>query len=80
MRSCYGTLDTARISFSKKVARHGGYGDGHDVGFGSLVDICAAKSDVGFTPNSDRESGFPQKVMSALTPKADMCDANKDVR
>ena len=23
--------------------------------------MCAAKSDVGFTPNSDRESGFPQK-------------------
>ena len=32
-----------------------------DVRFGSLADICAAKSDVGFTPNSDRESGFPQK-------------------
>ena len=30
---------------------------------------------VRFTPNSDRESGFPHKVMSALPPKADMCSA-----
>jgi hypothetical protein len=28
---------------------------------------------VRFTPNSDRESEFPHKVMSALPPKADMC-------
>ena len=27
---------------------------------------------VRFTPNSDRESGFPHKVMSALPPKADI--------
>ena len=32
------------------------------------------------TPNSDRESGFPHKVMSALPPKADMCSALADVR
>jgi hypothetical protein len=31
-------------------------------------------------PNSDRESGFPHKAMSALHPKADMCSANNDVR
>src|SRR5262249_61813130 len=30
---------------------------------------------VRFTPNSDRESGLPQMVMSALPPKADMCGA-----
>jgi len=30
---------------------------------------------VRFTPNSDRESGFPHKVMSALPPKADMYSA-----
>jgi hypothetical protein len=41
--------------------------------------MCAAKSDVRFTPNSDRESGFPHKVMSALPPKADMCGALGDV-
>jgi hypothetical protein len=29
-----------------------------DVRFGSKADICAAKSDVRFTPNSDRKSGF----------------------
>jgi len=46
-----------------------------DVRFGSKADICAAKSDVRFTPNSDRKSGFPHKVMSALPPKADMCSA-----
>jgi hypothetical protein len=35
---------------------------------------------VRFTPDSDRESGFPRKVMSALPPKADMCGATTDVR
>src|SRR5262249_39483758 len=37
--------------------------------------MCAAKSDVRFAPNSDRESRHPQTVMSALPPKADMCSA-----
>jgi hypothetical protein len=46
-----------------------------NVRFGSKADICAAKSDVRFTPDNDRESGFPHKVMSALPPKADMCSA-----
>jgi hypothetical protein len=39
----------------------------------------AGKSDVRFAPNSDRNSGFPHKVMSALPPKADMCSAARDV-
>ena len=47
--------------------------------FGSKADICAATSHVRFTPNSDRESGFPQTVMSALAPKADMCGARGHV-
>ena len=46
-----------------------------DVRFGSKADICSATADVRFTLNSDRESGFPQKAMSALPPKADMCGA-----
>ena len=50
-----------------------------DVRFGSLADICAAKSDVRFTPNCDRESGLPQQVMSALHLKADMCTAQAHV-
>src|SRR5262245_11874381 len=50
-----------------------------DVRFGSKADMCVAKSDVCFTPNSDRESGLPQTVMSALPPKADMCSAVADV-
>jgi hypothetical protein len=37
--------------------------------------MCAAKGHVRFTPNSDRESGFPQQAMSALPPKADTCSA-----
>jgi len=37
-----------------------------DVRFGSKGDICAAQAPVRFTPNSDRESAFPAKVMSAL--------------
>jgi hypothetical protein len=51
-----------------------------NVRFGSLADICSAKRHVRFAPNSDRERGFPQTVMSALPPKADMCDATKHVR
>jgi hypothetical protein len=42
--------------------------------------MCAAKRNVRFTPNSDRESEIPQKAMSALAPKADMCGAVADVR
>jgi len=38
------------------------------------------KSDVRFAPDSDRESGLAQTVMSALPPRADMCGATSDVR
>jgi len=34
--------------------------------------MCAAKRHVRYYPNSDRESGLPQTVMSALPPKADI--------
>jgi len=37
-----------------------------NVRFGSKADSCGAKWHVRFTPNSDRKSGHPQKVMSAL--------------
>jgi hypothetical protein len=37
--------------------------------------LCDATTHVRFTPNSDRESGHPQKAMSALPPEADMCGA-----
>jgi hypothetical protein len=37
-------------------------------------------ADVRFTLNSDRESGFPQKAMSSLPPKADVCGATRHVR
>jgi len=40
-----------------------------DVRFGSEADICSAKCHVCFTPNSDRKSDIPAKVMSALPPK-----------
>jgi hypothetical protein len=40
----------------------------------------SAKAYVRFAPNSDRESGLPQKVMSAFPPKADVCGANRHVR
>src|SRR5262245_28820260 len=39
--------------------------------------MCTAPAHVRFT--HDRESGFPQTVMSALPPKADMCGATRDV-
>jgi hypothetical protein len=51
-----------------------------DVRFGSIADICSAKRHVRFAPDSDRESVFPQKVMSALPPKTEMCSATRDVR
>jgi hypothetical protein len=53
--------------------------DAPDVRFGSKADICGAKGDVRFTPNSDRESGFPQKVMSALPLEADIGAAQINV-
>jgi hypothetical protein len=40
---------------------------------------CAAKTHVRFTPDNDRKSEFPQKIMSALPPKADMCGARGHV-
>src|SRR5262245_29418664 len=46
-----------------------------NVRFGSKADICVAKANVRFTPNSDRESRHLPKVMSALPLKADMCAA-----
>jgi hypothetical protein len=51
-----------------------------DVRFGSKADICSAKRHVRFTPNSDRESGLRQTVMSALRLKADVCSALAHVR
>ena len=50
-----------------------------DVRFGSLADICGAISHVRFASNSDRKSGHPHKVMSALPPKADLCGAKRHV-
>jgi hypothetical protein len=47
------------------------------VGFSFL---CDAPTGVRFTPDSDRESGFLRKVMSALPLKADVCGATVHVR
>ena len=38
--------------------------------------MCGAKGYVRLAPNSDRESGFPHKVMSALPLKADICSGH----
>ena len=48
--------------------------------FGQKRTCALQKGHVRFTPNSDRESGHRQTVMSALPPKADMCGATRDVR
>src|SRR5262249_40165569 len=61
--------------FSKPSRMSDGPVRGTHVRFGSKADICSAKRHVCFTPNSDRESEIPQKAMSALPPKADMCNA-----
>ena len=50
-----------------------------NVRFGSKTDMCGAKRYVRLAPESDRESRHPQRVMSALPPKADMCSATSDV-
>jgi hypothetical protein len=50
------------------------------VRFGSKADMCSAKAHVRFTPDSDRESGLSQRIMSALPLKADMCGAIWDFR
>jgi len=41
--------------------------------------MCTAKRHVRFTLDSDRECGFPQRVMSALPLEADMCSAQANV-
>src|SRR5262245_1259769 len=45
----------------------------------SLLFEFPANGRVRFTPNSDRKSRHPQKVMSALPPRADMCSAHTHV-
>src|SRR5262245_32491940 len=77
-RSPDGTSKGHRDYQPAPVGRKGS-GVGPDVRFGSEADICAAISHVRFTPNSDRKSGHPQTVMSALPLKADMCGAMIDV-
>jgi hypothetical protein len=42
------------------------------VRFGSEADMCDAKSDVRFAPDSDRESGLQQKVIS-VCPRKQTC-------
>jgi hypothetical protein len=42
---------------------------------GQKQTFAVQKRHVRCTPNSDRKSGFPQRAMSALPPKADMCAA-----
>jgi hypothetical protein len=64
----------SRVRVKRRVVEKATY-----VRFGSLADICAAQRDVRFTPNSDRESGLSQQVMSALHLKADMCGAVAEV-
>src|SRR5262245_12482156 len=65
---------STRTSTPEGVERDAGH-----VRFGSKADMCGAKGHVRFAPNSDRESGHPQTVMSALPLKADMCGATRDV-
>ena len=47
--------------------------------YGSKADVRCITS-CPLSPNSDRESGHRQTVMSALPPKADMCSARAYVR
>jgi hypothetical protein len=47
-----------------------GLRDKANVRFGSKADMCVAKSDVRFNPNSDRESGIPAKSHVRFTPES----------
>src|SRR5262245_14499470 len=67
-------LEKARGSYDVKAHIRQSPDECH-VRFGSKADVRTAKRHVRFTPNSDRESGHRQTVMSALSPKADMCDS-----
>jgi hypothetical protein len=51
-----------------------------DVRFGPKADICGATAHVRFAPNSDRKSGLPRKVMSALPPKGDIAERDRHFR
>jgi hypothetical protein len=44
-----------------------------NVRFGSEADMCVSTSDVRFTPNSDRESGHPQRVISGYCNRRARC-------
>jgi hypothetical protein len=53
-----------------------------NVRFGSKADICAAKSNVRFTPNSGHETAFRDlsNLMSALVPKMSALTPIADIR
>src|SRR5262249_48634027 len=51
-----------RASYQFAIALWEGFAN---VRFGSEADMCGAIRHVRFTPNSNRESGFPKTVMSA---------------
>jgi hypothetical protein len=82
---CPSSINSRIISVSPRHLErfHEGYlavkGATLHVRFGSKADICSAIGHVCFTPNSDRKSRHPRKVMSALPPKADMCSAIRHV-
>jgi hypothetical protein len=65
-----------------KAESRGGclWGNRGRAGNGAASQKRADEHDVRVTPNSDRESEIPQKAMSALPPKADMCSARGNVR
>jgi len=50
-----------------------------DVRFGSEADTCAAKSDVRFTPDSDRESGFSRTAICLLYPQKQTCAVQSEM-
>ena len=55
-----------RIQARQQIRQHRATVANNDVRFGSEADMCAAKSDVRFTPNSDRESGPPANETSVV--------------
>ena len=50
------------------------------VRFGSLADISSAEGHVRFTPNSDRESEFPQKGRVRFNPESGHSQARQSER
>jgi hypothetical protein len=72
----YGNGYDRRSGLSAALLDHAGATPcvgGNNVRFESEADICSAQTRVRLTPNSNRESRLPRKIVSVLSSKTDVC-------